>query len=394
MALNVGRLGRIVTRGRGFIAEVDGLRFVAISAVVLYHLSQHTLTRLMDGASVLPGERWLTELLDLGHYGVQLFFVLSGFLLALPFAKWRLGLGERPSLRAYYLRRLTRIEPPYLVAMVLLFIGPPLFASWMATGWSLWPNLLASLVYQHNLIFHGTNPINPVTWSLEIEVQFYMLAPFLAAVYSIRNVVGRRGALFVFMLAAPLVRSLFPAEMEYSYDSLLWQVEYFAAGFLLADFYLLEWRQSSSRSLRWDLASLAGWPALVAALLEQRFRYAWAPLLLLICAGAFRGKVSSWLLSRKPITVIGGMCYSMYLLHFRLIFVTGHLATRFLWGPSFMERFALEALISIPAILLVTVVFYVLIERPCMDPAWPAKAASRLRALRAKVALEEGQASR
>jgi peptidoglycan/LPS O-acetylase OafA/YrhL len=196
------------------------------------------------------------------------------------------------------------------------------------------------------------------------------------------------------MLAAPLVRSLFPAEMEYSYDSLLCQVEYFAAGFLLADFYLLEWRQASSRSLRWDVASLAGWPALVAALPDQRLRYAWAPLMLLICAGAFRGKVSSWLLSRKPITVIGGMCYSMYLLHFRLIFVTGHLARRFLWGSSFMERFALEALISIPAILLVTVVFFVVIERPCMDPAWPAKAASRLRALRAKVALQEGQASR
>jgi len=96
MALNVGRLGRIVTRGRGFIAEVDGLRFVAISAVVLYHLSQHTLTRLMDGASVLPGERWLTELLDLGHYGVQLFFVLSGFLLVLLSRSggWALATGR------------------------------------------------------------------------------------------------------------------------------------------------------------------------------------------------------------------------------------------------------------------------------------------------------------
>lgn len=70
MVWDVRRWGRIITRGRRFIAEVDGLRFVAISAVVLYHVSQHTLTRHMAGASVQPEESLLTKLLDLGHYGV------------------------------------------------------------------------------------------------------------------------------------------------------------------------------------------------------------------------------------------------------------------------------------------------------------------------------------
>jgi len=117
----------------------------------------------------------------------------------------------------------------------------------------------------------------------------------------------------------------------------------------------------------------------VPVLVEQRLRFAWAPLMLLACTGAFRGRVSSWLLSRPPVTVLGGMCYSMYLIHFRLLFATGRLATHFLRGSSFTERLALEALISIPSILLVTVVFFVLIERPCMDPDWPAKAVLRLR---------------
>jgi peptidoglycan/LPS O-acetylase OafA/YrhL len=380
MVLNVRRLGRVITRGRRFIAEVDGLRFVAISAVVLYHLSQHTLTRYMAGASVQPQESLLPKLLDLGHYGVQLFFVLSGFLLALPFAKWRLGLGDKPSLRAYYLRRLTRLEPPYIIATLLLFVGPPLVASWMSDGWSLWPNLLASLVYQHNLIFGKMSPINPVTWSLEIEVQFYMLAPALAVVFSIGNTIARRAALFVFMLAVPLVRSLFPPGMESSYNSILWHVEYFAAGFLLVDFYLVDWQESPRRSLWWDLASLVGWPALLAGLLGQRLPYFFAPLMLLVCAGAFRGKVSSWLFSRPLVTVIGGMCYSIYLIHFRLLWATGRFATHFPWGSSFIERFAIEALISIPAILLVSIIFFALLERPCMDPAWPTKATLRLRA--------------
>jgi peptidoglycan/LPS O-acetylase OafA/YrhL len=378
VAWDIRRLGRIITRGRRFIAEVDGLRFVAISAVVLYHLSQHTLTRHMAGASVQPGESLIPKILDLGHYGVQLFFVLSGFLLALPFAKWRLGLGGKPSLRAYYLRRLTRLEPPYIVAMLLLFAGPPIVASWMSTGWSLWPNLLASLVYQHNLIFGQMSPINPVTWSLEIEVQFYMLAPALAVVFSIGNTKVRRAALFAFMLAVPLMRSFFPPWMESSYNSLLWHVEYFAAGFLLADFYLLDWQESPRHSLWWDLASLVGWPVLLAGLLEQRLSCVFAPLMLLACVGAFRGKVSSWLFSRPLVTVIGGMCYSIYLIHFRLLWATGRFAMRFLWGSSFIERFAIEALIAIPAILLVTIIFFVLLERPCMDPAWPTRATRRL----------------
>ena len=380
MVLNVRGLGRIITRGRRFIAEVDGLRFVAISAVVLYHLSQHTLTRHMAGASVQPAESLLTKLFGLGHYGVQLFFVLSGFLLAMPFAKWRLGLGEKPSLRAYYLRRLTRLEPPYIVAMLLLFAVPPLVASWMTNGgWSLWPNLLASLVYQHNLIFGAMSPINPVTWSLEIEVQFYMLAPALAVVFSIGNALVRRAGLFAFMLAVPLVRSFFPPEMEASYNSLLWHMEYFAAGFLLADLYLVDWRESPRRTLWWDLASLLGWPVLLAAMLGQRVPYAFAPLMLLVCAGAFRGTVSSWLFSRPLLTVTGGMCYSIYLIHFRLLWATGRFATRFLWGSSFLARFAIEALITIPVLLVVSLIFFVLLERPCMNPAWPSRAAVRVR---------------
>jgi peptidoglycan/LPS O-acetylase OafA/YrhL len=181
------------------------------------------------------------------------------------------------------------------------------------------------------------------------------------------------------MLAVPLVRSFFPPEMENSYNSLLWHVEYFAAGFLLADFYLLDWQESPRRSLWWDLASLVGWPALLAALLGQRHPYAFAPLMLLACAGAFCGKVSSWLFSRPLVTVIGGMCYSIYLIHFRLLWVTGRFAKRFLWGSSFIERLAIEVLISIPAILLVTIIFFALFERPCMDPAWPTRAVLRLR---------------
>jgi peptidoglycan/LPS O-acetylase OafA/YrhL len=61
--------------------------------VVLYHIGGYTLGGNMNGASVHPGEAWVPRFLALGSYGVELFFVLSGFLLVLPFARWRLGLA-------------------------------------------------------------------------------------------------------------------------------------------------------------------------------------------------------------------------------------------------------------------------------------------------------------
>jgi len=378
MLLIRNRLGRIITRGRRFIAEVDGLRFVAIMAVVFFHLGGYTTDKHMAGASVGAGEAWLPRVLHLGHYGVQLFFVLSGFLLAMPFAKWRLGLGSKPSLKYYYLRRLTRLEPPYIVSMILLFIGGFIAVGYV-TASSRWPNFLASLVYQHNLVYGEGSLINPPAWSLEVEVQFYLLAPFLAVVYSLRRHLVRRATLVGVMLAAPLLRGFVPPDVIERYGLCLpGFIEFFVAGFLLADLFLVDWKESPVHAWRWDVLSIAAWPLLLWLMLSERLPVLIAPVVLVAYVGAFRGRFSSWLFRQPLLTVIGGMCYSMYLLHYAVISVTGRFAQRFLVGSSFTSRLAVEALFGLPAILAATLLFFVILERPCMDPAWPSKLARRL----------------
>ncbi len=232
------KLGRVVTRGRTFIPEVDGLRFVAIMAVMLYHLRDFT-----PGHEIAPHGpgSFVSTFFGLGHYGVQLFFILSGFLLAMPFASWRLGIGKRPSLRTYYLRRLTRLEPPFVIAMVGLFLlgivvhlishgaGP---SKW--PGVSEWPHFLATLFYQHNLVYGGTSLITPVEWSLEIEVQFYVLAPLLTLPFSIRNAAVRRMLFLGLIVGLPLLRSLVSTQFWQRFNSLPVHLEFFVAGFLLA----------------------------------------------------------------------------------------------------------------------------------------------------------------
>lgn len=279
---------------------------------------------------------------------------MSGFLLALPFAKWRLGLGSKPRLPTYYLRRLTRLEPPYIISMLVFFVAG-FVDSGVAAGLAKWPHLLASLVYQHNLIYGNGSTINFPAWSLEIEVQFYLLAPFLAVVFSLRNAVARRLLLSTTIVAIPVLRSIF---LPHLFRTLPNYLEFFVAGFLLADFFLVDWKEAPAHSLGWDVASLVGWPVLVALMLSNAAPILIAPAILITYFGAFRGRISSWLFSRPLITAIGGMCYSMYLLHAPLISVTGRFAKRFLLGTDFATRFAIQASVAIPAVLAVTCVYF------------------------------------
>jgi peptidoglycan/LPS O-acetylase OafA/YrhL len=346
--------------------------------VVLFHLNSFTLHKHMSGAAVQPSESWLPALLGAGYYGVELFFVLSGFLLAIPFAKWRLGLGTQPLLRTYYFRRLSRLEPPYILAMLVFFVGKMRLLG-VPTGISYFPNLLATLIYQHNLIFGGPSVISIVAWSLEIEVQFYILAPLFATVYSIRNVLARRAILLSVILAAPLLRNFLPSYSAARFNSLPWYLEFFAAGFLLADIYLVDWKETPNRTFVWDLATLIAWPAVAALILWPRFPVLIAPAILLAYLGAFRGRASNRFFRHPLVTIIGGMCYSMYLIQGAAMWGAGELSKHFLFGSNFMSRFAIDSLFALPALSVSAALFFLLVERPCMDPAWPSKLAQRMR---------------
>ena len=334
-------LRRRTTSGR-FIAEVDGLRFVAIALVVLFHVHDYITTKFRIPAGNAANTDWFDRFAATGHYGVHLFFIISGFVLALPFAQHQLGGRPPVKLRAYFIRRLTRLEPPYIIAMLGFAAARALTDAAHAP---LLPHLLASLGYVHNIVYGVGSTINVVAWSLEIEVQFYILAP---AAWVPLSVVGF--------------------------------LQFFLCGFLIADLFVTDWKGKPSHSMAWDVVSLIGWP-LLALLWMQDAQYPaiFIALAFVLFCAAFRGTITSRVLGIPAVATIGGMCYSIYLLHFPLISIIGRHTLTIGSGSAQWVHLAIQTAIIVPPVLLVCGVYFALIERPCMERDWPQRLAARLR---------------
>jgi peptidoglycan/LPS O-acetylase OafA/YrhL len=344
-----------VTSGGKFVPEIDGLRFVAIAAVIAYHLNGTLVRYYKLRLSALP-----SILMVNGERGVWLFFVISGFILALPFASHWLRGTSAPNLKQYFLRRLTRLEPPYILnillcAVLLLVVNHVALASVL-------PHLLASLTYSHTFFYGDLSTINPVAWSLEVEVQFYLAMPLLALVFAIRKDRTRRIALIGSMLLAAFAQIVWAHSFR-SQFSIAYFIQFFLAGFLLADLRLSY--AGNDKKWWWDALSVIGWP--IVFLMEgPMLRFALPFLIIVLYWAAFHGPLANRLFRFPVVTAIGGMCYTIYLFHFLVI----AFATRIV---AHGQPPLLLAGVSIVLIAISSAVYFLLIERPCMDRNWPKK---------------------
>jgi peptidoglycan/LPS O-acetylase OafA/YrhL len=382
-------LSRITTPGRTFIPQIDGLRFVAIMSVIGYHVRGICLFHFRTTA---PGDAYDGSLIEhamgVGHVGVRLFFAISGFILCLPFARQFSRGGRGVSLRQYYLRRVTRIEPPYVFHLIFLFAlcglvlrrlpsHPNLYHNEAWAGFTL-KHLLPSLFYAHGFVF-GAHPYpNLVLWSLEVEVQFYILAPFLARVFLLPVAWQRRTLLAGVILLLPLILEWGGWQGYWAQFSLIGNLSYFLVGFLLADFYLSDEARGAAGGRKWDVLFLMSGIAVVplARLPHSSLTLPWA--FLIFSLAAFRGVASAKFLGLAWITTIGGMCYTIYMYHMvmisLLVRVTGSLRTHY-FGLDLLIQYVLLSSI----IIVVCSVPFALLERPFMRRDWPARVWAALR---------------
>ena len=95
--------------------------------------------------------------------------------------------------------------------------------------------------------------------------------------------------------------------------------------------------------------------------------------IVLLYLAAFRGRILPAIFSNPVITDIGGMCYSIYLFHFLIIYGVKHLTAPLHFGGNFWAYYAVQSCLILPVVMLFCGAFFLLIERPCMDREWPRK---------------------
>jgi peptidoglycan/LPS O-acetylase OafA/YrhL len=348
-----------------FIAEIDGLRFIAISSVFLFHMSEYVI----DKTGRIVNSDLLALFFSKGHIGVQLFFIISGFVIALPYAKGHLFGLQIPKFKQFFTRRLSRLEPPYFINLIILWSLLPLVTE--NKYFDLIPNLLASLLYLHNIVFFSMSKINSVAWSLEIEFQFYILAPILTYVFKIKKLYIRRITILCSILAFSIIQKIIEGLVLPT--TLLSFAQFFFTGFLLLDIYLNDWQQSPTKNYIWDILSVIAWVCVFAILYMAKSLEAFIviPMFIAYCA-AFKGKVSNRLFCHPLIYTIGGMCYTIYLYHYTLISAIGRFIIKIgiLNQLPIWQSLLLSVIILAPITIFICTLLFVLIEKPCMKKGW------------------------
>ena len=297
-------------RARDVRADLEGLRGVAVIAVLLFHL----------------GFPWAAG----GFVGVDAFFVLSGFLITGLIIREHERTG-RISLSAFYARRVRRILPAALVTIVVT-VGVAAFVLAPLDLPEITLDGAAAALSVGNIRFAigATDYFGPTTpspfrhfWSLGVEEQFYLLWPALMVLAMARGGSRRRVALVIGgVVAASFAASFWLTGVDqawafYSFPTRAWQL---GLGGLLAA--TAGWFAARSGLLLGSIA-LAGVGGLLAGVVLLDGSMPYPGLLALVPAvataavvvGGDRRGPARWLLSLAPLRWFGRISYSLYLWH-------------------------------------------------------------------------------
>jgi len=307
------------------LQALEGLRGYAAFLVFLVHFCGLVAARGLgidpDATSIFDARGPLAVALFFfrSHYGVDLFFVLSGLLMAdIAARRW-------PGTRTFLARRALRIYPAYLAAGALaLAAGLWIFGRRITPG-----ELAANAAMLHGFAVLDIAPVNPVTWSLSYEVAFYLAVPLLALAWG-RRAPGTRPANAAWILAACFVAIVaVAAALPFKRAMYLAYFALFIPGLWLG-MMDEESRVRAARNLPTGLA-LGAWIAFTLAFKLGVFSAAdplyyvasaaaCGLLVLKTCDGA---SLPGRLLASRPALALGRISYSFFLVHFIVLHVLG-----------------------------------------------------------------------
>lgn len=348
-----------VTGGGRVIKFIDGLRGLSVFVVLFCHfIANHEVN--------FPGfqhkYQWLYPFFGngFGHHAVYLFFAISGFILALPFVNQYVYGGKNVDIKNFYVRRISRIEPPYIILLTLFFIFALVLGA--KTFSELFPHYLASFFYLHNIIFGGRPEINIVLWTLEIEVQFYLLAPIFSLIlFKYLPKWPRRLVMLAIVIFWQYLDSPFHAQTLFNY------FHYFMVGFLCADLYL-EYKDKIKPSIWYDLICIPTLFIYWQGTLWMQFHWLYIFIFLFLTPFSVIWK---YIMERRFLLIVGGMCYSFYMLHHKIIYVVfGVFKPKYVFFGNDLANFFFRLIFISTVIAICTIIFFIFVERPTMKRDW------------------------
>ncbi len=371
------------------LAYADALRATAIFVVVLHHLVYLTRPAI--------GHHRPYEFGYLGIWGVNCFFVLSGYLLGRPYIAMLLDPARKmPSTKLFYTRRFLRIYPLYAVAIVfsvvlvtLTYHAVPSFA-----------DISTHLLMLHTLDIRHATTVNGPLWTMAVDIEFYLVLPLAAAALAWllrgRDRAVRRSVVFA-VLALTFVGSIVFRYVMYSHfpnlGTFTADVVYirnvvgfsgtFALGMFLAAVALI-WHDRMPRKpvlftslvvvgvaiaflqlvTRVDADPNA--PETLARIVWLTFNETLAALSVsLIFFGLSEGRLP--LLTRLTgttfVTTAAALSYAVYLVHWPII--DG--VSRALHRPQGLGAFFEVGVVSVALVAVVAYVLHRFVERPILD---------------------------
>ena len=316
-----------------YLPSIDSLRAIAVIAVIIYHID----------ANYLPG----------GFLGVDLFFVLSGYLISSLIIKEYKSTGT-VNLYNFYVRRARRLLPAvyFMITVVLiiitLFNGVLLKKSYL--------DALFGYIYSSNwwYIFHkldyfdsfGSQSPFKHLWSLAIEEQFYMFFPLIFLIFNRKsksnNSNSKLNRNFIYVVLSLILVSLIAHillfdinninRIYFGTDTRAFSLLVGVVGAILYPMDRLSERTTKKDNMIYSIVSLVSILVLIGIMINTSEYNTWLyrggfllvaiiGLIIIISSGR-QYTFMSKLLSFKPFVFIGKISYSLYLWHFPILVVT------------------------------------------------------------------------
>jgi len=304
--------------------SIDMLRGLVALLVCLYHFTE----------GFFPEQHWLRMTCERGYLGVEIFFVISGFVI--PFTMYKSKYDQSKAI-SFLLKRLTRIEPPYWCSIALIFI-----IDYVATFFRHykdkaivfnWRDLLYHILHLND--FMDLPWLKGIYWSLAIEVQYYLLMALIFPFLLFQNF---RETVWV-LLAFCMGRWINADELVFYYGC------HFVTGIILFNYHVGHLTQKQV------------WIALGICFGLTFWCFDWYHL------SAVAGAVLFILYANKfiaPLVFLGKISYSFYLIHIQVGWTLMDALQRSYPDMNLMNRLVL----SIACTIVSSYLFYLLIEQP------------------------------